>query len=619
MPIRVPYCLYVVLLVTATGVTPCSAEPSTTGKQLELPCKDVPSEWLTHAEQTDFRETPRYAETVDYCRRLAKASDWLDYQPFGTSPEGRELPLVIASKERAFTPTAAQATGKLIVLSQCCIHAGECAGKDANLMLLRDIAVTKTRAELLDNVILLVIPIFSTDGHERFSPYNRINQNGPDQMGWRVTARNLNLNRDYMKADAVEMRAWLALWNAWQPDFHFDHHSTDGGDWQYDLLFTTDRHQAVAPQVVSWLNETLYPQLIPALEADGHLPMTYFTLVDSKDPAMGIRSGGFGPRYSTGYVSLRNRPSILVETHALKPYRTRVIGHYNITRRTLEVLNCGPQTLRQAVQAADAQTTKLGETYDPQRKLPLTLKRTGEWEPITFRGFAYRREPSKISGDLRIIYDNTQPRELETRWFNRTEVDQTIDSPRAYLIPPQWTEVIELLEAHGLRYRRLTQPLATEVQTYRFRNVSFPHMPYEGRFAPRFETERFTESRTYLPGSLLVPLDQPAAKVAIHLLEPDAPDSAVRWGLFNAIFERKEYGEHYVLEALARRMLTQDAQLKAEFQALLDSDPQFAGNPWARLYFFYQRSPYFDAAQNVYPVGRLLGELPGKEGMGGME
>ena len=124
-------------------------------------------------------------------------------------------------------------------------------------MLLRDIAITKTRAELLDNVILLVIPIFSTDGHERFSPYSRVNQNGPDQMGWRVTSRNLNLNRDYMKADAVEMRAWLTLWNAWQPDLHLDHHSTDGGDWQYDLLFTTDRHQAAVPQVVTWLNETL--------------------------------------------------------------------------------------------------------------------------------------------------------------------------------------------------------------------------------------------------------------------------------------------------------------------------------------------------------------------------
>ena len=347
--------------------------------------------------------------------------------------------------------------------------------------------------------------------------------------------------------------------------------------------------------------------------------MTYFTLVDSRDPAMGIRSGGFGPRYSTGYVSLHNRPSILVETHALKPYRTRVIGHYNITRRALEVLNRAPRKLRQAVEAADAQTTKLGTDYDPKRTLPLTIKRTGEWEPITFKGYAYRREPSEISGDLRIIYDNSQPRDIETRWFNRTEVDQTIDPPRAYLIPPQWTELIDLLEAHGLRYRRLTEPITVEVQTYRFRDVSFPRMCYEGRFAPSFETERFTERRTYLAGSVLVPLDQPNAKVAIHLLEPAAPDSAVCWGFFNAIFERKEYGEHYVLEALARKMLAQDPQLQAEFEALLTSDEQFAADPWARLYFFYQRSPYFDAAQNVYPVGRLSGELPAKEGMEGME
>ena len=169
---------------------------------LENPSVGVPDKWLTTAERTGFRQTPRYDETVAYCRRLAAASDWIDYQSFGTSPQGRPVPLVIVSTEQAFTPEAARHAGKLIVLAQSCIHAGECAGKDASLMLLRDIAVTKTRRELLDHVILLVVPIFSVDGHERFSPHNRINQNGPEAMGWRVTSRNLNLNRDYMKADA---------------------------------------------------------------------------------------------------------------------------------------------------------------------------------------------------------------------------------------------------------------------------------------------------------------------------------------------------------------------------------------------------------------------------------
>lgn len=183
-----PCLLLAAMMILSLPGRPCPvlAQPGESSR-LKNPSVDVPPEWLTKAERTAFRQTPRYDETIAFCRRLAEAADWIDYQSFGTSPEGRELPLVIASKERAFTPEAARASGKLVVLVQNCIHAGECAGKDASLMLLRDIGVTRTRSQLLDHVILLVIPIFSADGHERFSPHSRINQNGPEAMGWRVT------------------------------------------------------------------------------------------------------------------------------------------------------------------------------------------------------------------------------------------------------------------------------------------------------------------------------------------------------------------------------------------------------------------------------------------------
>ena len=581
-----------------------TAQPHEPGR-LTHPSGSVPTAWLTITERSEFHRTSRYAEAVGFCRRLAATSDWIDYQSFGGSAEGRELPLVIVSNEAAFTPAAARASGKHVVLAQNCIHPGECAGKDASLMLVRDIAVAKTRGNLLDQVILLVIPIFNPDGHERFSPYSRINQHGPEAMGWRVTARNLNLNRDYMKADAVEMRAWLALWNAWSPDLHFDNHTTDGGDWQYDLLFAADTHQAAAPQMARWLQNTLYPKLLPALEADGHITMTYFGLIDSKDPAKGIRSGGFGPRYSTGYVSIRNRPSILVETHALKTYRTRVIAHYNIMLHVLEVLNRDPDSLRRATREADTAAAKLGAAYDPDRRWPLAVGRADESVPFVFKGYAYRRELSEVSGDVRIIYDNSRPIEIDTVWHNGTRVTKEVAPPLAYLIPPQWTELIELLRAHGLRGARLVEPLTAEFESYRFEDVSFPKKPYESRFEPRFKTVPIVEQRTYLPGSVFIPLDQPAAKVALHLLEPEAPDSAVSWGFFNAIFEQKEYAEHYVLEELARRMLEADPEMRTEFETKVRTDRAFASDPRARLYFFYQRSPFWDDRMNVYPVARV--------------
>src|SRR6185436_5794140 len=157
----------------------------------------IPSDWLTHAEKTDYRETPRYDETIEYAKRLDQASPLLKFQTFGRSGEGRELPLLIATEGGTFTPEAARHAGKAVILIQACIHAGEPDGKDAGLALLRDIAITKTHPELLKNLVVLFIPIYNTDGHERVSPYNRINQDGPAEMGWRTTSTYQNLNRDY--------------------------------------------------------------------------------------------------------------------------------------------------------------------------------------------------------------------------------------------------------------------------------------------------------------------------------------------------------------------------------------------------------------------------------------
>ena len=575
--------------------------------ELPNPSIDVPPEWATRAEATDFAETPRYADTLDYCRRLAEASPWIDCQSFGTSPQGRDLILLVASKDGAFTPEAARQSGKLIVLAQNCIHAGECAGKDASLMLMRDIAITRTREDLLDSVILLVMPIFNVDGHERFSSYSRINQNGPRAMGWRVTSRNLNLNRDYMKADAVEMHAWLEAWNAWRPHFMFDNHSTDGGDWQYDLMYSTDAHQVAAPSIAHWVNDTLLPRILPELADDGHKTIVYFGHFDPNDPAAGIHAfGGFGPRYSTDYCTLRNAPAILVETHALKPYRTRVIGHYNIMRRTLEELNRHPDALHLAVNEANQDTIALGSDHDPDRKLPLRIGGTDQAEKLDFQGVAFRTELSEVSGATRIIYEGDKPIEISTRLLDKPQVTMTVTPPLAYIIPPQWTEVIDLVRLHGLRTRTLDAPHELEIESYRFTDVSFPPGPFEGRFEPRFKSSLLSERRTFPAGSVVVPLDQRDGRVAVFLLEPDAPDSLLSWGFFNPIFEQKEYAEDYVMERVAREMMAADPRLRAEFEEKVRTDHSFAADPHARLHFFYERSPYWDDHLNRYPIGRIV-------------
>jgi murein tripeptide amidase MpaA len=568
----------------------------------------VPHEWLTHAEQTDYRETPRYDATIEYCQRLAQASPLIQFQTFGKSGQGRDLPLLIGGEGDTFTPESAKRVRKPVVLIQACIHAGEPDGKDAGLALLRDIAITQTQEGLLKNLVLLFIPIYNTDGHERVSPYNRINQNGPAEMGWRTTSSYQNLNRDYMKADTPETRAWLSLWNKWKPDLFIDCHVTDGADYRCNITFQHEHHEGVAPSVLAWEKRVFDERVASATEAAGNVISWYLEFIDNRDLTIGIRDFNGSPRFSTGYTPLRNRPGILIETHMLKPYRPRVIGTYDFLRFALAEVNRDPESLLEAVKQADDETLAAGQTYDPARLYPIDFELTDKTRPYNLKGFEYHTELSDVSGDMRVTF-GTEPLDLTVPMYDDFRVTKAVAPPLYYIVPAQWQEVIDVLKAHGLTLRTTNEPLRIEVESYRFLDVKWPDGPFEGRQMPTFKAEKVNELRTFPAGSAIVPLAQAWAKVAINLLEPEAPDSLVRWGFFNATFEQKEYGEAYVVEKLAREMLASDPQLAEEFQQRLASDAAFASNPEARLEFFYKRSPYWDNQMNLYPVGRIITPL----------
>lgn len=568
----------------------------------------VAPEWLTHAEKTDYRETPRYAATVDYAKRLDDASPLIKFQTFGKSGEGRDLPLLMAAEDETFTPETARRTHKAVVLIQACIHAGEPDGKDAGLALLRDIAVTKTRPGLLKNLVVLFIPIYNTDGHERVSPYNRINQNGPAEMGWRTTSTYQNLNRDYMKADTPETRAWLALWNHWKPDLFVDCHVTDGADYQYNITYQHEHHDGVAPSVLAWEKKVIDERVAPATEAAGNIVSWYLEFIDNRDLSLGIRDFNGSPRFSTGYTPVRNRPGILIETHMLKPYRPRVIGTYDFLRFTLEEVSRDPASLLNAVKEADEEIVEMGRTYDATRRFPLDFELTENARPYKLRAVEYHLEKSDISGALRVIF-GTRPLDLTVPMYDDFRVKATVAPPLYYIVPVQWKEVIGVLEAHGLTLQTTRVSATLDIESYRLQDVKWPGGPFEGRLMPSFEVEAVQERRTFPAGSVIVPLAQESARVAINLLEPEAPDSLVHWGFFNAICEQKEYAEDYVLETLVTEMLAKDPALREEFERKLAGDPKFAASPRERLEFFYRRSPYWDSQMNLYPVGRITKPL----------
>jgi hypothetical protein len=568
----------------------------------------VPPEWLTHAEKSDYRETPRYAETLEYSRRLAQASSLITFQSFGKSGQGRELPLLIASEGETFTPEAARRAGKAVILIQACIHAGEPDGKDAGLALLRDIAVTKTLPGLLKNLVVLFIPIYNTDGHERVSPYNRINQKGPAEMGWRTTSTYQNLNRDYMKADTPETRSWLALWNRWKPDLFIDCHVTDGADYQYNITYQHEHHAGVAESVLAWEKRVIDERVAPATEAAGNTVSWYLEFIDNRDLTKGIRDFNGSPRFSTGYTPIRNRPGILIETHMLKPYRPRVIGTYDFLRFTLAEVSRDPESLLKAVREADDKTLADGHAFDPARRYPLDFELTDKATPHKIRALESQTEMSDISGAPYVTF-GTRPVEMTVPMYDELRVKTAVAPPLYYIIPVQWSDVIEVLRAHGLNLQTTKEERTIDIESYRFVAVKWAGGPFEGQLMPSFKAEVVRERRTFPAGSVIVPLAQESAKVALNLLEPEAPDSLVHWGFFNATFEQKEYAENYILEKLAREMLASNPSLREEFQKKLATDPKFAASPRARLEFFYQRSPYWDKQMNLYPVGRIITPL----------
>lgn len=562
------------------------------------------ADWTTPAEATQFETTPSYADTHAYLQRLASAAPQrLHLGRFGVSPEGRELMLVVAASGGEFTPAAARASGKAIVMVQAGIHAGEIEGKDAGLMLLRDLAVGGKHERVLDRVILVWLPIFNVDGHERSSPYHRINQDGPREMGYRATAQNLNLNRDYMKADAPEMRDWLVMFDAWLPDLFLDIHTTNGADYPYDLTWYMEEWGPLDDGVKRWQKRAFERRILPAYEKRGHLAAPYLDLVDHRDITKGIGNFGSGPRYSTGYVALRNRAALLVETHMLKPYATRVRATYDFVVATLAEVNRDGKALRKAVERADAATV----ARTPGAPLAIAFETGKQSVPFELKGYAFSQSRSEVSGDTWTRYDPETPKTWTVPFFRELVASETVQLPAAYLVPAGWPQVVEKLREHRVRFERIGRPVQLEVERYRLGEPRWSEQPFEGRHLLRGFTlagER-TEAR-FAAGAIVVPLDQPAANVAANLLEPRASDSLLRWGFLDALFEQKEYADARVAERIAREMLAADPALKEAFEARLAADPPFAASPDARLAWFYQHSPWH-AAQDigVYPVVRI--------------
>ena len=564
----------------------------------------------TIAEESGFRRTGRTDEVTRLCAAFAAA--WpraVQSLEFGRSAQGRPM--------RALLVSRADPRRVPVLMLQAGIHPGESDGKDAGFIALRELLGESAAPGALERIAILFVPAFNVDGHERFGRWNRPNQDGPEETGWRTTAQNLNLNRDYAKADSPEMRALLGLVRVWDPLVCADLHVTDGANFQPDVSLQSEPVNQGDPQLFSAGRE-LRDAVIASLAHSGSMPLPFYPdFVRTDDPASGFVLTVYSPRFSTGYFPQRNRFTLLVETHSWKDYATRV----RVTRNTIvalaELMAAHGTAWRELAHQADASAARSGGTemvldyssgWNEGTASRPASQQEGGARLIDFPGYAYTRDPSPISGEPVTVYDPKTPQVWRVPYRDAVVPTLSVRAPLGgYVVPCEWAQEIGArLGLHGITCEPVRAP-SREVRAEAFRatRTQFAAAPFEGRMRLSLSGGWQRESHDVAAGALFVPIAQPRARLVMHLLEPQAPDSYAAWGFFNACFEQKEYLEPYVAEQIARGMLAQNPALQAQFERRLKEDVAFARAPQARLDFFLRRHASWDTQLNLYPVLRV--------------
>ena len=578
-------------------------------KELELQLPVNLEDYLVLSEKTDFRKTPKFEETLNFFYRLEQVSPMIHNTSFGTSPQGRPLSLVIIDKDGLTKPEEIRAKGRIIILVESCIHSGEPDGKDACMIYFRDMLLKGKDKQLLNDVSFVLDPVFNVDGHEDFRATNRINQNGPEELGTRNNALLMNLNRDFLKTEAPEMKDWHRMYNYWDPELFIDCHVTNGADFQYVMTYSVENHgEAMAPALKAYSTEIYEKQLNERMTKVGFPMFPYCEYRRTYAPELGAYLDAFDPRYSTSYAAFRNRIGLLLETHIYKPYKERVESTIEAIRQSAFILAESKKALRSAIEKSDAyvasadfrrQEFPLDYTIDSKDSIIVDYL---GWERDTIK--------SDLSGADWVRHNYDKPMTYHIPLYTKHIPTVTVKVPEAYILMPQYSNVAEILELNGLKVSRLDEPKEVEVETYRYTSAQFSTRQSEGRVpvvSTTYTTQ--TEKLTYPRGSYYIDMNQPNAKMAVFALEPNAPGSLTYWGYFNGHVQPTN--EFWIrlsyMEEKGREMLAADPELKARFEEKKRTDPAFANDSNAILNFFYdivKKQSHQD--NDVHPAWRVM-------------
>jgi len=519
----------------------------------------------------------------------------------GNDDDGSPIHLFVIADGSGFTPDSIRAAGKSLLWITNGIHPGEPDGIDASLLLAQALLESDQYMGLLANTAVCIVPVYNVWGAKQRDRHSRPDQNGPVEHGIRASARNLDLNRDFMKADASNTRAMHAALGHWDPDVYFETHVSDGADHQYVMELLTTQKDKLDGGLSAFMTKAMVPELYKWMDRRGFLMCPYFETV-KEIPEEGLFGFYDSPRYSSGYNALFNRIGILAESHMLKPYADRVNATFQLMLATLAVMNERNAELLKTRQRAKSNAASMSE-IGLNWKLDTTAV-----EQLAWHGYEASHPLSEVSGLPRLFYDQGKPTRTQVPWMDTYRPSLIKQKPLGYLMPHAWQDIAVRLRAHGVDVVQLEAATTYTVEEDSIATFTTVKQPTEGRYLHR-DVRCVQRKRTIRaePGDFFVRTGQACDRFILEALEPEAEDSYFAWGFFDAVLQQKEWFNPYIFEDIAGGLLAKDPALKAALEARRSADPHFAEDGWAQLLFVFQRSSFQEVGYRRYPILRVIG------------
>lgn len=566
---------------------------------LIVSCK--PSTKTTYDFETVFEksnglETATYQQTITFYNNLASTYPSISIDSLGQTDSGKPLHIVTLNPDGNFNFENIKKDKRILLINNG-IHPGESDGIDATMLLFRDIA--DGTIAIPKHTVLTTIPIYNVGGSLNRNTDTRTNQNGPKAYGFRGNARNYDLNRDFIKSDTKNAKTFAQIFHLVQPDVFIDNHVSNGADYQYTLTHLFTQHNKLGGALGDYLHSKMQPNLEHKL-ADKKWDITPYVNVFNTVPEAGFSQFMDSPRYSTGYTTLFNTLSMMVETHMLKPYKQRVEGTYELMKSMIEIIEEDHEQIKTLrLEANQKLLTKT--TYPLQWEIDTTKTTT-----LQFKGFEGHRIQSNITEADRLKYDANKPFTKPVTYQNYFKPSVEVSVPKAYIIPQGWWHVIELLKLNNVTLKTLTKDTTITVQSYKIDTFETRTRAYEGHYQHYNTSIKASEEDIlFRKGDFLIETNQTAFRYLIETLEPQAPDSFFNWNFFDTILQQKEGFSPYVWEDKAELLLAQNPKLKINFNLKKSYDKDFATNWYSQLDWLHKQSPNYEKSHLQYPVFKV--------------